>query len=64
VIVFDEAHLRRVLSCYFDYYHNWRTHRSLDDNAPCPREVDRPDEGSVVAIPQVGGLHHRYSRAA
>ena len=64
VIVFDEAHLRRILSGYFDYYHHSRTHRSLDDNAPCPREVDRPDEGSVVAIPQVGGLHHRYSRAA
>ena len=64
VIVFDEAHLRRVLSCYFDYYHHSRTHRALDDNAPCPREVERHDEGSVVAIPQVGGLHHRYSRAA
>jgi transposase InsO family protein len=64
VIVFDEAHLRRVLSHYFDYYHHSRTHCALDDNAPCSREVERPDEGSVVAIPQVGGLHHRYSGAA
>jgi transposase InsO family protein len=61
VIVFDEAHLRRVLSHYFDYYHHSRTHRALDDNAPCPREVERPDEGSVVAIPQVGGLQRRQA---
>ena len=35
LIVFDEAHLRRILSRYFDYYHNSRTHRALDDN-PLP----------------------------
>jgi putative transposase len=64
VIVLDEAHLKRVLGSYFSYYHRTRTHRSLDDNAPCPRAVEPPGRGRVFAIPQVGGLHHRYARVA
>ena len=64
VIVFGEAHLRRILSRYFDYYHNSRTHGALDDNAPCPRTVETPGMGRVIAVPQVGGLHHRYFRVA
>jgi putative transposase len=64
VIMFGEAYLRRILSRYFDYYHNSRTHRALDDNAPCPRAVEPPERGRVVAVPKVGGLHHRYMRVA
>jgi putative transposase len=64
VIVLNEAHLKRILTAYFDYYHNCRTHLSLDRNAPAPREPEPPERGPVRAIPQVGGLHHRYTRAA
>ena len=64
VIVWNERHLLRVLRSYFDYYHDSRTHLSLERNAPNPREVEWPSQGKVVAIPQVGGLHHRYTRAA
>jgi putative transposase len=64
VIVFNEAHLRRILTRYFAYYHESRTHLSLDRNAPVPREIDPPERGKVIAIPHLGGLHHRYSRAA
>jgi Integrase core domain len=56
VIVFHEAHLRPVLSRYFDYYHNSRTHRALDDNAPNPRVVEPPGRGRVEGVPQVGGF--------
>ena len=28
------------------------------------REAEPPDEGDVISIPQVGGLHHRYTRRA
>ena len=41
-----------------------RPHLSLDRNSPTPREVEPPSQGEVVSIPQVGGLHHRYTRAA
>jgi putative transposase len=64
VIVLSERHLYRVLKSYFNYYHNSRTHRALDDNAPCPRIVEPPGTGRVIAIPHVGGLHHRYTRVA
>ena len=64
VIVLNEAHLRRILTSYFAYYHEARTHLSLERNAPLPRRVEHPSEGRVIAIPQVGGLHHRYTRAA
>ena len=64
VIVLSEDHLRRILASYFEYYHTSRTHLSLDRNAPFKREIEPPSKGKVVGIPQVGGLHHRYTRAA
>ena len=64
MIVLNERHLQRILSSYFDYYHGSRTHLSLDRNSPIKREVEPPERGKVIAIPQVGGLHHRYCRAA
>jgi transposase InsO family protein len=64
VIVFHEAGLRQTLSAYFSYYHLTRPHLSLDKDSPEPRAVQSPELGRVVAIPQVGGLHHRYERRA
>jgi putative transposase len=64
VIVLNEAHLRRILADYFEYYHGCRPHLSLDRNSPVPREVESSSLGKVIAIPKVGGLHHRYTRAA
>ncbi len=64
VIVLNEGHLRRILTDYFHYYHHARAHLSLDRNSPVPREVEPPERGKVSSIPMVGGLHHRYRRAA
>ena len=64
LLVLNERHLYRILADYFDYYHNSRPHLSLDRNSPTPRPVEPPSDGQVVAIPQVGGLHHRYTRRA
>jgi putative transposase len=36
----------------------------LGKDSPEPRAIQPPEMGSVVAIPQVGGLHHRYERRA
>ena len=64
LVVLNEAHLMRTLTAYFKYDHESRTHLSLDRNAPMPRRVGPPSEGKVIGIPQVGGPHHRYTRAA
>ena len=65
VIIFSERHLRRVLSSYFQYHHEARTHLSLDKDCPRPRRVQLPSAGhNIIAFPEVGGLHHRYERRA
>jgi putative transposase len=64
VIVLGEASLRQTLSSYFSYYHQTRPHLSLDRDAPEPRPIQPPQLGPVAALPQVGGLHHRYERRA
>jgi putative transposase len=63
-LILNEAHLRRLLRGYIAYYNTARPHQSLDNNSPQPREVHPPELGRVVSIPQVGGLHHLYQRAA
>jgi len=65
VIVINERHLRRLLSGYVaDYYHSCRTHLSLEKDSPEPRRVEPPEMGTVVELPVMGGLHHRYTRQA
>jgi transposase InsO family protein len=34
IVIFNERHLRRVLSSYVDYYQRTRTHLSLDKDCP------------------------------
>ncbi len=64
VIVWNDRSLRRTLHNYFAYYQWSRTHLALGKDAPESRAVEPPEQGRVVAIPQVGGLHHRYQRRA
>jgi transposase InsO family protein len=64
IIIINERHLRRQLKSYRAYYHEARTHLSLDKQSPVPRSIESPEQGGVVAIPHVGGLHHEYRRAA
>ena len=64
VIVFSAAGLQQLMSLYCDYYERSRTHLSLEKDTPIPRPIAPRSEGRIVAIPQVGGLHHRYERHA
>ena len=41
MIVFGEAHLRRILGKYAAYYNGSRIHRSLDRDAPLHRAIER-----------------------
>jgi putative transposase len=64
VIVFNEGSLYRHVQSFMDYYHESRTHLSLEKDTPRRRPVQPPESGRVIALPQVGGLHHRYERRA
>jgi hypothetical protein len=64
VIVMNAAGLQRVLTDYVAFYMRSRTHLALDKDTPCPRPVTPPSAGRIIAIPEVGGLHHRYHRIA
>ena len=64
VIVFSEAGLLRLMTLYGSYYERSRTHLALHKDTPIPRPVTPPGDGDIVAIPEVGGLHHRYERRA
>jgi len=62
VVVLGERHLRRLIRSYVTYYHEDRCHLGIEKDAPRARAVTpRPSAtAKIVALPRVGGLHHRY----
>ena len=64
LIVLSQEHLRKVLNGYVRYYNNTRPHESLGKNSPIPRVIESAKKGPIISIPEVGGLDHRYQRAA
>ena len=63
VIAINECHLKRLLSEYVRYYHEDRTHLGLDKETPGDR-MRSMSSGQVLGRARLGGLHHRYDRAA
>jgi hypothetical protein len=53
VVIWGEAHLRRILKSYAGYYNEIK-------DAPVSRRVQRT--GIIVSHPILGGLHHHYLR--
>jgi len=65
LLVCSEQHLQRALREYVERYDNTaRPHMSLDGNSPVARTRDSTPADEVIAEPVLGGLHHRYRRAA
>ena len=64
MIILSESHLRKVLQDYCRYHNNTRPHDSLGQNSPNPRTIEANMDCPIFSIPEVGGLHHRYQRAA
>jgi transposase InsO family protein len=62
VIALDERQLLRVVRSYVAYYNRTRTHLALGKDPPERRSVQDRHAGEIVAVPEVGGLHHRYER--
>ena len=63
VIAFNEEHLRRIIRDYVRYYHEDRTHDSLDKDTPNRRAVEpKPaPKATIISLPRLGGLQHRYT---
>jgi transposase InsO family protein len=64
VIVLGERHLLRLVRAYISYYNEDRPHMSLDGDAPITRTIEAAHERKILALPRVGGLHHRCVRRA
>ena len=64
LIVLNELRLLRRLREYVRYYNEDRPHMSLDGDAPARRTIEPAANGIVVALPRLGGRHHRYTRRA
>ena len=62
MIVLNKWHLRRIIASYLRYYHEDRCHLGLERDTPDRRPVTPrlSSNAKVVALPRVGGLHHRY----
>jgi transposase InsO family protein len=62
IIPLGEKHLLRTIREFVAFYNEGRVHQSLERNSPIARKLQR--RGEVIAKPVLGGLHHRYARAA
>ena len=61
IIPLGENHLLGLLNEYVEYYNKDRRHMSLNKSPPIHRERQSRKEGQkLVALPRVGGLHHKY----
>jgi putative transposase len=63
IIAINKQHLKRLLSDYIRYYHEDRTHLGLEKETTAGR-VPSVVDGPVVSHGRLGGMHHRYDRAA
>jgi transposase InsO family protein len=63
IIPIDKRHLKRLLSEYIRYHHEDRTHLGLGKGTPNGRSRSIAS-GRVLSHERLGGLHHRYDRAA
>jgi transposase InsO family protein len=65
VLIFNQAHLHRVLGAYLAHYNTARPHRGLNLEVPVPGAARaRAADGAIERVDVLGGLIHEYCRAA
>jgi transposase InsO family protein len=62
VIVFSEAHLKRMMKEYVTFYNKDRCHQACDRDSPEGRAISRKSgkNSKLIALPKLGGLQHVY----
>ena len=63
MVALNERHLKRLLLEYVRYHHEDRTHLGLEKGTPNGR-TRFVASGRILSQKPLGGLHHRYNRAA
>ncbi len=63
IIAVNERHLKQLLTNYVQYYHEDCTYLGLGKETPHGR-IGSAGLGRVISYERLGGLHHRYDRAA
>ena len=48
MIIFNAAHLQRILNSYLGYSHYHRPHRSLEHDSPLRRAVEQPEQSRII----------------
>jgi transposase InsO family protein len=65
ILIPGEAHLRRALKEYGRYFNRARPHQGIGQRLPqAVPNRSGGDQGEIVALPILGGLHHDYRRMA
>ena len=62
IIVFNEDHLRRLMSEYVAFYNKDRCHLSLDRDSPMARTAQKKSSQSakVIFVLKLGGIQNKY----
>jgi putative transposase len=61
ILIFNAAHLRRVVIEFVEYYNTARPHQGIDQQTPIPQA--RPSSGTIQCRNVLGGIIHDYYRA-
>jgi len=61
ILIFNAAHLRRVMIEFVVYYNTARPHQGIDQQIPIPQA--RPSIGTIKCRNVLGGIIHDYYRA-
>jgi transposase InsO family protein len=64
IVALNQLYLFRLLRDYVSYHHQDRLHDSLGKDTPETRPVEHKPmaNATVISLPRLGGLHHRYAR--
>ncbi len=67
LLILQEKQLQRILRAYVEYFNRARPHQGI--NQQIPEGYGEPvlphhDDGKILALPVLGGLHHDYRRSA
>lgn len=64
IIIPNENYLPKICVSFLDNYHPTRTRIIVGQRHPVGQSVQPVCTGMIEALPQAGGLHHRYERLA